>query len=91
MVSFYADLLLQEIIYKERSAPTIATAALRLKLECFLIVINTTNYRPQCSCGKVMFSQASVILTGGGGVAEPPPPPDGYCSGMHSCFTYFYQ
>ena len=26
-------------------------------------------YRPQCSCGKVMFSQVSVILfTGGGGV-----------------------
>ena len=31
-------------------------------------------YRPQRSCGKVMFSQASVILsTGGGGVWQTPP------------------
>ena len=37
-----------------------------------------TCYHPQCSCGKVMFSQASVILsTGGRGcVADPPPPSD---------------
>ena len=30
-------------------------------------------YRPQRSCGRVMFSQASVILFTGGGVADPPP------------------
>ena len=34
----------------------------------------TCYYRPQRSCGKVMFSQVSVILsTGGWGVWEPPP------------------
>ena len=27
-------------------------------------------YPPQCSCGKVMFSQASVILFTGGGVSD---------------------
>ena len=27
-------------------------------------------YRPQCICGKVMFSQASVILFTGGGVSD---------------------
>ena len=32
-----------------------------------------SSYRPQRSCGKVMFSQASVILFGGvGGVADTP-------------------
>ena len=47
--------------------------------------------RPQRSCGKVMFSQASVILFIGGCLLDtpgqtPPPPPspaDGYCSGIY--------
>ena len=29
-------------------------------------------YRPQRSCGKIMFSQASVILFTGGGVSDRP-------------------
>ena len=55
-------------------------------------------YRPQRSCGKVMFSQASVILLGG--VSQhtlgqtPPqaytpwadPPPDGQCSGRYASY-----
>ena len=52
------------------------------------------NYRLQRSRGKVMFSQASVILSMGGGVCQTPlwadtpqqadtpsPTADGYCSG----------
>ena len=36
--------------------------------------VDLHHYRPQRSCGKVMFSQASVILsTGGGGVWQIPP------------------
>ena len=34
-------------------------------------------YRPQRSCCKVMFSQASVILFTGEGVWQTPPPPPG--------------
>ena len=47
-------------------------------------------YRPQRSCGKVMFSQASVILfTGGGGVyaqhalGQTPPLPGRHPPGRH--------
>ena len=58
-------------------------------------------YRPQRSCGKVMFSQASVILFMGGvwqtppgqtpipGQTPPPgrqPPADDYCSGRYASY-----
>ena len=58
-------------------------------------------YRPQRSCGKVMFSQESVILFTGGGCIPactgtdtsrqtPPgrhtPPPDGHCSGRYASY-----
>ena len=39
-------------------------------------------YRPQRSCGKVMFLHLSVILFTGG----PPPPADGHCSGRYASF-----
>ena len=55
-------------------------------------------YRPQRSCGKVMFSQASVILFTRRGVWQTPPWPDTplppemvtaadvtHPTGMHSC------
>ena len=51
-------------------------------------------YRPQRSCGKVMFLHLSVILFTGGGVWQTPPRPlqqtataaDGtHPTGMHSC------
>ena len=54
-------------------------------------------YRPQRSCGKVMFSQASVILFTGGVVWQTPPTgthpleqtataaDDTHPTGMHSC------
>ena len=50
-------------------------------------------YRPQRSYGKVMFSQASVILFTGGGLfgrhppdRYPPPRADGYCSGRYASY-----
>ena len=61
---------------------------------------NFNYYRPQCSCGKIMFSQASVILFTGGVWQTPPPdiplgrhprtdtPPtrDGHCSGRYASY-----
>ena len=56
----------------------------------------TFNYRPQRSCSKVMFSQASVILSTRVGVSARPsgqtPPPGTHPTGMHSrskCFLAF--
>ena len=52
-------------------------------------------YRPKRSCGKVMFSQASVILFTGGVSQQAlgqtprmqtPPPPDGHCSGRYASY-----
>ena len=45
-------------------------------------------YRPQRSCGKVMFLHLSVILfTGGRSGRHPPPPPaDGHCSGRYASY-----
>ena len=54
-----------------------------------MILTIKCNYRPQRRCGKVMFSQASVILfTGGGEVCpEMATAADGtHPTGMHSCF-----
>ena len=68
------------------------------------IVINKSQsqlhcYHPQRSCGKVIFSQASVILSTGvclpaiPGQTSPwqadntaPPPRDGYCSGRYASY-----
>ena len=62
------------------------------------------NHPPQCSCGKVISSQASIILSTGVGVCQTPPgrppgqiPPladtpqaDSYCSGRYeSCWNAF--
>ena len=53
------------------------------------------NYRPQRSCGKVMFLHLPVILSTGGCVSQhalgetPPrqtPPADGYCSGRYASY-----
>ena len=38
-----------------------------LRYPCKTLLLSV-HYRPQCSCGKVLFSQASVILFTGGGV-----------------------
>ena len=53
-------------------------------------------YRPQRSCGKVMFSQASVILFRGGGVRATHAPAPGHAraggthpTGMQSCWILF--
>ena len=43
------------------------------------------NYRPQRNCGKVMFSQASVILFTGVS-ARPPSRADDYCSGRYASY-----
>ena len=48
---------------------------------------STTFYRPQRSCGKVMFPQASVILSRGGvsqHTVGQTPPPNGHCSGRYA-------
>ena len=55
-----------------------------LRLPFLQIMVNF--YRPQRSCGKVMFSQASVILFTRGCVWQTPPgrhPPGRYPSGRH--------
>ena len=54
-----------------------------------------SDYRPQCSCGKVMFSQASVILFTGRAATPPPPETataaDGtHPTGMYSCFLLVF-
>ena len=84
-------------MHEERSAPTIATAALypnfRIKLDCFLILVNTTNFTVRIVViGKVMFPQASCdSVRGGRGVVwQTPPrhptPRDGYCSGRYASY-----
>ena len=41
-----------------------------LALKIFPIVVKVAHYRPQWSCGKVMFLHLSVILFTGGGCAQ---------------------
>ena len=52
---------------------------------------NNINYRPQRSCGKVMFLHLSVSLSVHRGVSGRPPPgrpppPDGQCSGRYASY-----
>ena len=61
----------------------------------YMVPIQVHFYRPQLSCSKVMFSQASVTLFTGGEVWQTPPgqttpgqtpPADGYCSGRYESY-----
>ena len=50
--------------------------------------VDVYNYRPQRSCGKVMFSQASVVLFTGK-VWQTTAADGTHPTGMHSCFINF--
>ena len=73
----------------------VATGQRSSASDIYRIYYSVNIYRPQRSCGKVMFSQASVILfTGGGGMRGrgmcmagemATAADDTHPTGMHSC------